>query len=112
MWKILTAHIRVSIYYSVISCGLFNEEQKGCYMETRGTGELLYIDLHFNNESKTRRTNEAMARIDHKMTYNMESTELDYRLSQNVLNIRRRINFIEKSVETSREELTVGDKFF
>ena len=28
MWKILTAQIR-EIYYSLISCGIFPEEQKG-----------------------------------------------------------------------------------
>ena len=29
MWKILTAQIRGEIYYSIISRGLFHEEQKG-----------------------------------------------------------------------------------
>ena len=43
MWKILTAQIREKIYYSLISCGLFPNEQKGCRKGSRGTAELLYI---------------------------------------------------------------------
>ena len=61
MWKILTAQIREEIYYSLKSCGLFPEEQKGCCKGTRGTAELLYIYQHFLNESKNRRKNLAMA---------------------------------------------------
>ena len=38
---------------------------------SRGTGELLYIDQHILNESKTRQKNLAMAWIDHKKAYNM-----------------------------------------
>ena len=53
MWKILTAQIRVKIYYSPTSRGLFPDEQKGCRKESRGTAELLYIDQHILNESKT-----------------------------------------------------------
>ena len=29
IWKILTVEIRENIYYSLTSCGLFPEEQKG-----------------------------------------------------------------------------------
>ena len=61
MWKILTAQIREEIYNSLISRGLFPEEQKGCRKGTRGTGELLYIAQHNLNESKMRRKNLAMA---------------------------------------------------
>ena len=62
MWKILTAQIWEKIYYSLTSRGLFPDEQKG----SRGTAELLYIDQHILNESKTRRKNLAMAWIDYK----------------------------------------------
>ena len=50
MWKILTAQIREKIYYSLTSCGLFPDEQKGCCKGSRGTAELLFIDQHILNE--------------------------------------------------------------
>ena len=40
MWKILTTQIREEIYFSLTSCGLLSEEQKGF----RGTGKLLNFD--------------------------------------------------------------------
>ena len=46
MRKILTAQIREDIYDSLISRGVFSEEQKGCRKGSRGTGDLLYIDQH------------------------------------------------------------------
>ena len=55
IWKILTAQIRGKIYYSLTSRRLFPDEQKGCCKESRDTAELLYIDQHILNESKTRR---------------------------------------------------------
>ena len=61
MWKILTAQVWEEIYYSLTSHGLFPKEQKGCCKGSRGTAELLYIDQHILNESKTRRKNLAMA---------------------------------------------------
>ena len=39
MWKILTEQIREEIYYSLTSCRLFPEEQKGCCKRSRGTAE-------------------------------------------------------------------------
>ena len=84
MWKILTAQIREKIYNSLTSRGLFPGEQKGCRKGSRGTAELLYIDQHILNESKTRRKNLAMAWIDYKKTYDIW---LDTTLSQNVQNI-------------------------
>ena len=69
-WKILTAQVREEIYYTLTSRKLFPEEQKGCCKGSRGTAELLYIDQHILNESKTRRKNLAMAWID-KKAYDM-----------------------------------------
>ena len=60
----INSKIREEIYYSLTSCGLFPEEQKGWRKGSRGTGDLLYIDQHILNESKTRRKNIAMAGID------------------------------------------------
>ena len=57
MWKMLTAEIMDNIY-SLISCGLIPEEQKGCCKGTRGTEE---IDQLILNENKTSRGNLAMA---------------------------------------------------
>ena len=61
MWKILTAQIREKNYYSLTSRGLFPDEQKECRKGSRGTVELLFIDQHILNESKTRQKNLAMA---------------------------------------------------
>ena len=60
IWKILTAQIR-DIYYSLVSRGIFLDEQKGCRKRTRDTVVLLYIDQNIPNESKTRRKN--LARV-------------------------------------------------
>ncbi len=66
MWKILTAQTREEIYHSLTNRELFPDEQKGCCKGSRGTAELLYIDQHILDESKTRRKNLAMAWIDDK----------------------------------------------
>ena len=106
MWKIFTAQIREEIYYSLTSRGLVPEEQKGCYKGSRGTTELLYIDQHILNESKTRRKNLAMAWIDCQKGHDMvlQSWIINclkmYKISDEV------INFIEKTVKTWRVELT------
>ena len=64
--KILTPQIREEIYYSLTSCGLLLDEQKGCSRGTRGAAVLLYIDKHILNESKTWRKNLAMAGLTSK----------------------------------------------
>ena len=51
MWKIVTAQISEEIYYWLNSRGLFPEEQKGCYKETKGTGDTLM-------KTSTRTTNQ------------------------------------------------------
>ena len=71
MWNILTAQIREKIYNSLINHGVFPEEQKGCRKRTRSTEEILYINQHILNESKTRRKNLVMAWIDYKKAYDM-----------------------------------------
>ena len=98
------------IYYSLTSRGLFPDEQKGCRKGSRGTAELLFIDQHILNESKTRRKNLAMAWIDYKKTYDMlpQSWILHclkmYKISHEV------INFIEQTMKTWRVELTAGGR--
>ena len=110
MWKILTAQIREEIYYSLTSCGLFPEEQKGCCKWSRGTAELLYMDQHILNDSKARRKNLAIARIDYKKAYDMvpQSWIINclkmYKISDEV------INFTEKTMKTWRVELTAGGR--
>ena len=107
-WKILTAQKREEIYYSLTSRGLFPAEQKGCRKESRGTEELLCIDQHILNESKTRRENLAMAWIYYKRAYVMvlQSWIINclkmYKTSDEV------IKFIEKTMKTWRVELTTG----
>ena len=105
MWKILITQIREEIYYSLTSRGLFPDEQKGC-KGTRGTPELLYIDQHILNESKTRRKNLAMAWINYKKAYDMvpQNCLKMYKISLEV------INFIEETIKTWTVELTAGER--
>ena len=67
MLKILKALIRADIYYSLLSCRLLPEKEKGCYKGTRGTSNLLCIHQHTLKETK----NVTMAWIDCKKTYDM-----------------------------------------
>ena len=71
MRKILTTEIRENIYYSLPSRGVFPEEQKGCRKGFEGTRELLYIDQHILNESKTKRKNLALAWIEYTKAYDV-----------------------------------------
>ncbi len=71
MWKILTAQIKDKIYNPLTNRGLFPDEQKGSRKGSKVTAELLYIDQHILNESKTRQKNLAMAWIDNKKAYDM-----------------------------------------
>ena len=79
--KILTAQIKEEIYDSLTNPGLFPEEQKEYHKGSRGTGELLYINQHILNKSKTRRKNVAMAWIDYQW---YGPAKLDEKLPQNV----------------------------
>ena len=104
--------IREDIYDFLTSCGLFFEEQKGCCKWTRATGQLLYIFQHILSESKTRRKNLAMARIDYKKAYDIIvqrwiiNCQKIYKISHEV------INFIEKIMKTRIVELRAGGKSF
>ena len=105
MWKI-KAQIRENIYNSLKIRELFPDEQKGYRKGSRGSAELLYIDQHILNESKTRQKNLDMAWIDYKKTW-YGSTKLDnrmYKISHEV------INFIEKTKKTMRVKLTAGGR--
>ena len=110
MWKILTAQIRKKIYYSLTNRRVFPGEQKGCRKVSWGTAELLNIDQHILNESKTRRKNLAMAWIDYKKAYDMilQSWIINfvkmYKISHEV------INFIEQTMNNWRVELTAGGR--
>ena len=110
MWKILTAQIREEIYNSLTSRGLFPDEQKRCHKGSRGTAELLYIDQHILNESKTRRKNLAMTWIDYKNAYDMIpqsciiNCPIMHKISYEVM------NFIDKTMRNWRVELTARRK--
>ena len=88
------------IYYSLTSRGLFPDEQKGCRKGSRGIAELLFIDQHILNESKTRRKNLAMAWIQEGIWY--APTKLD--ITQNVQNI----TWNHKLHRTDHEDLESG----
>ena len=87
-----------------------DEEQKGCRKGSRGTAELLYIDQHILNESKTRRKHLAMAWIDNKKAYDMvpQSWTLLYIKMYKIL--QEVIKFIEQTMKTRRVELTAGGR--
>ena len=109
-WKILTAQIREKIYFLLTSRGLFLDELKGYRKGSRGTAELLYIDQHILNESKTRRKNLAMAWIDYKNSYNMvPQSWIIHCLKMHKIS-HEVINFIEKTMQTWRVELTAGGR--
>ena len=110
MSKKLTPWIREEIYYSLKSHGLLPEEQKGFCKGSRGIAELLLIDQHFLNKSKTRQKNLAMAWIDYKKANDMvpQSCIINclkvYKISHEV------INFIVKTIKTWKVELTKGEE--
>ena len=111
-WKILTAHIREKIYDSLTSGGLFPGEQKGCHKGSRGTAELLYIDQHILNESKTRRQNLAMAWIDYKKAYMVPQSWIIhclkmYKISHEVINfIEKNHASLESGADSKRKKLS------
>ena len=84
MWKILTAQISEKVYYSLTSRGLFPDNQKGCHKGSRSIAELLYIDQHILNESKTRRKNSSYSLDWLQKGIWYGPTNLDTTLSQNV----------------------------
>ena len=102
--------MREEIYYSLISRGIFLDEQKGCCKRTRGMEELLYIDELIFNENKTRRKNLTMAWIDNKKTYYMVPKLWIlhcfkmYKIPDQVT------QFTEKTIKTCRVKLTAGRK--
>ena len=97
MWKILTTQKREEIYYSLISRGLFPDEQKECRIGSRDTAELLYIDQHILNESKNKRKNLAMAWIDYKKAYDMVPQSCIINCLKMYKISHETINFIEKT---------------
>ena len=115
MWKILTAQIREGIYDSLISRGLFLDDQKGCFKGSRGTGDLLYINQHILNESKTRRKNLAMAWIDYKKVYDMvpQSCIINclkmYKISDEVINYWENYENLESVIDNKLKQSVLGD---
>ena len=109
MWKILTTQIREEMYYSLISRGLFPEEQKWCCKGNRRTKELLHIDQHILNESKTRRKNLAMDRVDSKKAYDIvPESWISYSIKMYEIPDKD-IQFIAKNMEIWRvESMTEG----
>ena len=113
MWKLLRVQIREEIYYSLTSRGLFPEEQKGCQKGSRGTVELLYIDQHILNESKTRWKNLATAWIDNKMVYDIVpqswiiSCLKMYKISHEVISFTEKtMKNLESGIDSRRKKLS------
>ena len=107
-WNIPTTQIREQINYSLISRGIFPDEHKRRCKRTRSTEELLYINQHILNESKTGRKNLAMAWNDYKKVYDMIPQRWIlhcfkvYKIPDQI------IQFIENTMQTWRVELTAG----
>ena len=108
--KILMAQIREEIYFSLICCGLFQEEQKGCHNGTRGVDDLLYIDQHILKESKVRQKNVVMVLDWLQKALLCGLANLDSRLSQNVEDIPQSHKIHHRSHEKWKVELTAGGK--
>ena len=107
MWKILTAQNR-EIYYSLISRGIFLDEQKRYRKRTSGIEELLYINQHILNESKTRRKNLAIARIDYKKVYDMVNQNWILHYLKMYKMPEQVIQFIEKTIDSKRKKHSKG----
>ena len=67
--EIINLQIDEGFYYSLLCCGLFAEEQKLCYKETKPTYILVLIDQHVISETKTKQTDVVMVCINNKETY-------------------------------------------
>ena len=106
MWKILMAQIREQIYDLLISHKIFPNRQKGYHKRTRGTEELLYIDQHILNKSKTRWKNSVMALIEDKKAYNMVPQCWVLHCLKMFKTPNQIVQFIKKTMQTWRVELT------
>ena len=88
IWKTLTAQIKEKIYYLLVCCELFPEEQKGCYRWTRRAAGLLYTDQHILKESReVGKSSHGVDWLQKGLWYGL--TTLDNRLSENKQNIRQ-----------------------
>ena len=87
---------------------MFPDEQKGCCKRYRGIAELLYIDQHILNESKTRRKNLVMAWIDYKKAYDMVPHSWILNCLKMYKILDEVIDLIDKTMKTWRVELTAG----
>ena len=72
--------------------------------------ELLYMDQHIVNESKTRRKNLAKAWIDYKTAYNIVPQSWILHSLKMYKIPDQGVQFIQKTMQTWRVELTVGGK--
>ena len=112
MWKILTTQIMEEIYYSLTNCGLLPDKQKGCCKGSRDTADLLYIDQHILNESKTIRKNLPMALIDYKKACDIVphsciiNSLKKYKISHEVKLYRQNHENLESGIDSRRKKLS------
>ena len=71
VWKLLLGVIADQIYGHLDQQMLLPGELKGCRKRSRGTNDLLYIDMAVIREAKSKKKNLAMALIDYKKAYDM-----------------------------------------
>ena len=95
------------MYYSLLSHGIF-PEQKWCRKGTSGILELLYKDQDILNESKKRRkkTSYGVDLLQKGLRHGPQNWILHcleiYEISDQI------VQYVEKTMETWRAELTVG----
>ena len=115
-WKTLMAQKREEIYNSLINHGLFPKKQKGYCKWTRGIEELLYVDQHILNKSKTRGKKKSIYSMDWQQKgiwYG--SIKLDNKPSQNIQDIRwshklyqENHGNLERGIDSKRGKISWG----
>ena len=86
------------------------EKQKGYNSGTRGRGDLLYIDQHILEETKTRRKNVTMTRIDSKKAYGMVLQTWMIKCLKMYKIPNKVLSFIMETMKNWKVELTGGGK--
>ena len=71
MWKLLTGIISERLYNYLEKTNTMPHHQKGCRRKCKGTKDQLLINKMMMMNSKRRKTNLTMARIDYKKSFDM-----------------------------------------
>ena len=86
------------------------KEHKGCRLESRGTGELFYIDQHICNVNKTENCSYGLALTKKKRAYDMVTQSWIINCLKMYKISHEAINFIVKTMKIWKGELTAGGR--